>query len=111
MKYRNSNSQIEVSTSKGWKILKPRQTKIAEIHDCGDYCIIREDYLGFVGSNVYAIDDQLNLVWEAELPHPSDVFANMLISVDSGFETSTWNGIKCHIETKSGKTTQIGVTK
>lgn len=67
--------------------------------------------MGFSGSNVYAIDENLNVVWVAELPHESDVYANVLMPTDGGFVTSTWNGIKCLIDAKSGKITKLGISK
>jgi hypothetical protein len=105
------NETLKILTTKGWKTFPPRQTRIVESHDCGSFCVVRESYMGFKGSNVYAIDDNLQVIWEAELPHSSDIFANILIEIENGFETTTWNGIFCHINLYTGKTTKLGVTK
>lgn len=111
MKNKIENEALKILTSNGWKTHSPRQTKIIESHDCGSICVVREDYMGFKGSNVYALDDNLQVIWEAELPHPSDIFANILIKADDGFESTTWNGVHCHIDLQTGKITKLGMNK
>ena len=111
MKSLVDNGNAKVLTDSGWVEFRPRQTTIVEVHDCGGVSVIRENYMKFNGSNVYAIDENLRVVWEAQLPHPSDIFANILVPADGGFETSTWNGIRCLIDVKTGMTTKLGITK
>lgn len=111
MQCRIKGSGLEIQQPQGWQFYNPRQTKIVEVHDCGRIAVVREDYYQFKGSNVYAIDENFNIVWEAQLPHQSDTFANELVRDDCGFVTSTWNGIKVLIEQSSGKITKLGITK
>ena len=33
------------------------------------------------------------------------------ILTSNGFETTTWNGVHCHIDLQTGKTTKLGVRK
>lgn len=111
MQSRLTQTGLQISTPNGWVDYQPRQTKIVEAHDTATLCIVREYYVGFSGSNVYALDEKLNILWEAELPHQSDVFANALMPSDGGFVTSTWNGIKCLIDAQTGKITRLGISK
>ena len=108
---RLTQTGLQISTANGWIVYQPRQTRIVEAHDTDVFCIVREYYMGFSGSNVYAIDENLKIAWVAELPHESDIYANILTPSADGFVTSTWNGIKCLIDAKSGRITKLGVSK
>lgn len=111
MRFELTTNGFHILTSDGWKMHPPMQTKIVEAHVYNSLVVIREDYVGFIGSNVYALDQDLNKVWDAELPHPSDIFANVLTPIAGGFVTSTWNGIQCNLDGKTGKITKLGITK
>ena len=105
------NGGLLIESTGVWKSLQPSQTKFLECKDCGILTVVREDYYGFKGSNVYAVDENLNIAWYAELPNPSDAFANPLVDEGTHFSTVTWNGIRCLIDKVSGKTIVKGVTK
>lgn len=101
------NGSAEIETPTGIKILAPRQTKIIEAHDYGDLVLIREDYYGYKGSNVYAVDGSLNVIWEAKLFYSEDTFANYLKEENGKFVTVTWGGNLCTIDPLSGETIKI----
>lgn len=111
MKSKIDNETLRVLTEDGWKVFTPRQTNIEESLDFKSVCVVREGYMGFNGSNVYAINEDLEVVWEAELPHSSDVFANILIKISDGVETTTWNGVHCRIDVLTGKVTKLNMKK
>jgi hypothetical protein len=111
MKSKIDNENLKILTKKGWEVYPPRQTRIEESHDFTNVCVVREGYMGFKGSNVYALNEDLEIAWEAELPHSSDIFPNALIATNDGIETTTWNGVHCHIDILTGKVTKLDMKK
>lgn len=111
MESKIDNENLKIFTKNGWKVYPPRQTRIEESLDFKNVCVVREGYIGFTGSNVYALNEDLDIIWEAELPHSSDIFANVLIKKDNCIETTTWNGVHCLIDILTGKITKLDMKK
>ena len=88
-------------------------TKIVQLFPLGENVVIREDYYQFPrnSSNVYCVDGALNTVWMAELPHPTDVFANSVIQAEGVLRCITWDGYTCDIDVNTGKLLKRSFTK
>ena len=105
------NGELVLQTEKGSTVFKPQQTSIAQAYLLDDKIIIREEYYKFVGSNLYAIDLNLNILWRAELPSSDDIYVNDFRVKDSLISCSSWNGVACSIDQQSGKIIEKSITK
>jgi len=64
----------------------PVATRIVQVLHLAEHLIVREDYFHFPEgkSNLYCVDADLNLVWSAQLPGPSDIYANPVTQTAAG---------------------------
>jgi hypothetical protein len=88
-----------------------QQTKILEAVEYNHLIIVRENYYGFNGSNLYAINKLGNILWYAELPHDSDSYTGNIEIKENSILCTTWNGICCRINPQNGKIISKKVSK
>ena len=83
----------------------PVGTKVVQVLAKGNCLIIREDYYQFPqgSSNIYCLNQDLELLWEADLPSPTDVYANALIDRGNTLECGSWEGSDCVLDPETGK--------
>ena len=112
MNYSISNGTLTVTNDEETRKFIPRSTRIEQVIHQDEIFIIREDYMKYdKGSNIYAIDKDFKLLWEAELPYKSDIYANEMFPVDGGISCCSWGGHKCKISTRDGKILNRELTK
>src|SRR4051812_2249568 len=60
------------------RVHNPLGTKIVQVEPLTSGIVVREDYYRFPrgDSNLYLLDYAFHLIWRAELPTPTDSFAN-----------------------------------
>lgn len=97
-----SISYDDKSIIKGSKSWMSKQTSIRQAEEIPGLIIVREDYYKHNGSNIYALDFNLKLVWTAELPNESDVFVGFTYNTGI-LRCQTWNGFLCNIDIATGK--------
>lgn len=104
-------------------------SRIEEFKKVRNNCIIvREEFLNDIKkpSNIYCLDDSLNILWFSESPFPDDSFANNIRWDLEFYETktgityrenkncfvcSTWQGITVNIDYKTGQILKKILTK
>ena len=93
--------------------MKPRHTKIEEAIETPRGLLVREAYYGHPRgvSNIYLLDEQKKIKWEAELPMERDVYANRIFLEGDSFRCASWEGFTCTISLESGKITHELFTK
>ena len=101
----NAFCKVDVASGKMISCREPLGTKIVQVLVKGDGIILREDYYQFPAgrSNVYCLDQDLALKWAAELPMPTDVYANPVIDRGETLECGSWQGFTCQLDPGSGK--------
>jgi hypothetical protein len=92
---------------------QPIGSAIVQVLPSGCRLILREDYYSFPAgvSNVYCLDSQLRLLWNAELPSADDVYANPLVEDSQGLRCASWRGITCTLDPETGKIVSRQLTK
>jgi len=92
--------------------MEPRHTRIEEEIETGAGILVREAYYGHPKGipNIYLVKDG-EIIWEAELPMPDDVYANQMRIEADHFRCASWNGIDSTIALKTGKITESLLTK
>jgi hypothetical protein len=117
----------------GDKIIKRHKplSKIVEFKKVGTDCIIVREATNnydYRKSNIYCLDDNLDLVWFSDQPFDNDTFPNKIVwnkeLNDSGtswsdyvidnpntLTCSSWNGFTVTIDYKTGKITKSIFTK
>jgi hypothetical protein len=75
--------------------------------------VVRENYFRFPRgeSNVYCLDAALREVWRAELPAPSDVYANPVAADGGLLRVASWECWSCELEPASGRIVRKEFTK
>ena len=88
-------------------------TQIVQLLPVGENVVVREDYYEFPrgASNVYCVNAQLETIWEAELPHPTDAYANPVVEDASALRCASWDGFTCDIDPQSGRLLKQSFTK
>lgn len=85
---------------------EPIGTSIVQALPVGCNIVVREDYHEFPRgqSNVYCLTENFDLVWSAELPWQSDVYANPVIPTQEGFlSCASWDGMSCTLHPETGR--------
>lgn len=103
MEFFINNNELIIKNGDQVKYLKPKQTKFVQSLLSNNLIVVLEDYYGFSGSNLYALDSNGNTVWTAELPHESDSYTGNIVDKSSKIKCPTWNGLLCEISTMTGK--------
>jgi outer membrane protein assembly factor BamB len=85
------------------KIFKPRLNRILQADQIGSLYLIREEPIQSGMSCLYAIDKNLNVIWEVSPPYSQDYFSNEFFRKEGKIIIYTWNGLKCSIDELSGK--------
>ncbi len=89
-------------------------TEIVQLLPIGPNTVVREDYYKFPRgvSNVYCVDSQLQTIWEAELPHPTDAYANPVVMISQGvLQCASWDCFTCDLDLETGKLIKQRFTK
>ena len=88
-------------------------TEVIQLLPVGSNFVVRESYYKFPAgaSNVYCVDSELRTVWEAELPDPTDVYANHLTHMQGVLQCASWNCVLCYINIYTGKILEQRFTK
>jgi hypothetical protein len=86
-------------------IHEPFATKVVQCAPIGDRVVVREDYYCFPRgqSNVYCLDENFRLIWKAELPSSTDVYANPVLVTDAGLVCASWEGDTCTLDGETGR--------
>jgi hypothetical protein len=86
---------------------------VTQVLSKGNRLIIREDSYRFPQghSNVYCLNQELELLWTAELPSPTDVYANAVIDRGISLECASWEGWDCVLDPETGKIIRKAFTK
>lgn len=92
-------------------VLRPRQTAIVQVEPIENGIVVREDYNGFKGSNVYLVDYDLREQWTAQLPAELDSYSGQVIRAADAIECTTWNGWKCRLSAGKGELIGKGFVK
>ena len=87
------------------RIFRPLGTRIVQAAPRTSGIILREDYFGFPqgASNLYLIDYALNVLWRAELPTPTDAYANPVLDHGNRLECGSWECWWCIICPETGR--------
>ena len=97
--------KVDTSTGQGIARHKPIGTSIVQMLTIGSNIVVREDYYEFPRgrSNVYCLTESFDLVWSAELPWQTDVYANPVILAPEGFlSCASWDGMSCRLSIETG---------
>jgi outer membrane protein assembly factor BamB len=88
-------------------------TSIVQLLPLGSGVVVREDYYRHPAgvSNVYYLDAQLDEVWRAELPWPTDAYANPVTIVDGRLQVASWECWTCALDPSSGRIVRKDFTK
>lgn len=92
----------------------PLHTAIKEVIEFdGELRIIREDgYLYPEGiSNLYALNQNDEIRWFAELPIENDTYCNSMVVINGQIRSSTWNGFTVWLDPMNGKIISKRFTK
>jgi len=90
-----------------------RATEVVQLLPIGENVVVREDYYNFPRgtSNVYCVDAELRTVWEAELPHPTDAYANPVVQIQGALQCASWDCFTCDLDPQTGKILKQSFTK
>ncbi|USD25795.1 hypothetical protein [Flagellimonas marinaquae] len=94
--------------------LQAIHTEIVESLQVKGIHIVRENYIDYPEgeSNIYAKDQEGQLIWFAELPNEKDCYSNdMIIRKDGLIQSSTWNGFTVLVDIANGKIIESKFTK
>jgi hypothetical protein len=97
--------KVDVATGRPISRRDAMGTKIVQMLRKDERVVIREDCYEFPTgrSNVYCLDHDLALIWVAELPMATDVYANPVIDKGETLECASWQGYTCQLDPESGK--------
>ena len=84
---------------------EPIGTAVVEFLALGNRLIVRERVFGFLPgfANLYCLDRALHLLWIAELPPESDLFAGPLGTDGDSPVCATIAGVVCRLNASSGR--------
>ena len=88
-------------------------TKVVQLLPLGAGVVVREDYYRYPPgvSNVYCLDADLCELWRAELPWPTDAYANPVVTRDGVLRVASWEGWTCDLDPQSGRILGKAFTK
>jgi hypothetical protein len=106
-------AKVDVSTEAIVARLAPAGTRVVQLLPKGGNLIVREDYYHFPegASNLYCLDHDLQLLWTAELPSATDVYANEVIDRGDALECASWDGFTCLLSPETGQILRKVFTK
>lgn len=83
----------------------PIGTAVVQFLNVGDRLIVREHAFGFLQgfSNLYCLDAALRLIWFAELPAESDLYAGTVTAEAGVLVCDSADGCTCRIDAASGR--------
>ena len=95
------------------RVHKPLGTKIVQVEPRTSGIIVREDYYRFPpgDSNVYLLDYAFRLIWRAELPKPTDSYANPVEDHGDYLQCASWECFSCRICPDTGRIISKQFTK
>ena len=87
------------------RVHKPLGTKIIQVESLTSGIVVREDYYRFPrgDSNLYLLDYAFRLLWRAELPTPTDSYANPVHDYGDHLLCASWECWSCHICPTTGR--------
>ncbi len=95
------------------RVHKPLGTKVVQVEPRTSGIVVREDYYQFPrgASNVYLLDYAFRLLWRAELPTPTDAYANPVHDHGTYLQCASWECFSCRICLDTGKLLSKEFTK
>ncbi|WP_375587428.1 hypothetical protein [Flagellimonas aurea] len=94
--------------------LQALHTEIVESFLVEGIHIVRENYMDYPEgeSNIYAKDQEGQIIWFAELPDEKDCYSNdMIVRKDGLIQSSTWYGFTVLVDIANGKIIESKFTK
>ena len=105
--------QRDQRTGKAVRRHAPVGSRVVQVLELGEAVVVREEYYRFPRgeSNVYCLDRQFELRWTAELPDPTDTYANPVTLGDGTLLCASWNGYSCTLDERTGRLLEKTFTK